>query len=380
MKQPAESVKREMRRLAAMAHEEELRRALLPVAAAFEEWRAGRLGSGELAVRIHEFHHGPARDLYKRYDLQPLHFAVAQGILTGVLERDAVPADVLEYCRGTLEFLQRDVPERRTDATSAPGPRFHRYVGIDYSGAQTPTSSLPGLRVFSAGRDSEPIEVQPPPSPRRYWTRRGLAEWSGSLLSGSEPVLVGIDHGFSFPLRYFQEHDLALDWDAFLDDFREHWPTDDEHTYVDFVRDGNRGSGAARTGKQSWRRLTEVRAGAAKSVFHFDVPGSVAKSTHAGIPWLRHLRRALGRRVHFWPFDGWAIPSGKSAIVEVYPALWSRGFAREGRTPDQHDAWSVAEQLRRFDRDGTLQELLAPGLTEAERAIAGIEGWILGVG
>jgi hypothetical protein len=42
MDQPAKSVKREMRRLAAAAHEEELRRALLPVAAAFEEWRAGQ--------------------------------------------------------------------------------------------------------------------------------------------------------------------------------------------------------------------------------------------------------------------------------------------------------------------------------------------------
>jgi hypothetical protein len=279
-----------------------------------------------------------------------------------------------------MDFLQGDVPERPTDATGAGGPRFHRYVGIDYSGAETPTSSLPGLRVFAAGRDSEPIEVPPPPSPRRYWTRRGLAEWLASLLSGGEPVLVGIDHGFSFPLRYFQEHDLALDWDAFLDDFREHWPTDDDHTYVDFVRDGNRGSGAARTGKRNWRRLTEGRAGAAKSVFHFDVPGSVAKSTHAGIPWLRHLRRALGPRVHFWPFDGWTVSSGKSAIVEVYPVLWSRSFAREGRTPDQHDAWSVAEQLRRFDRDGTLEDLLAPRLTKQERAVAGIEGWILGVG
>ena len=33
-----------------------------------------------------------------------------------------------------------------------------------------------------------------------------------------------------------------------------------------------------------WRRLTEERAGGTKSVFHFDVRGSVAKSTHAGIP------------------------------------------------------------------------------------------------
>ena len=64
--------------------------------------------------------------------------------------------------------------------------------------------------------------------------------------------------------------------------------------------------------------ITEERA-SAKSVFHFDVPGSVAKSTHAGLPWLRYLRNQLGDRVHFWPFDGWAIPAGKSAMVKVYP-------------------------------------------------------------
>ena len=69
----------------------------------------------------------------------------------------------------------------------------------------------------------------------------------------------------------------------------------------------SRGS-AARQGNARWRRLTEERAGGAKSVFHFDVQGSVAKSTHAGIPWLRFIRRQLGARVHFWPFDGWDIP------------------------------------------------------------------------
>lgn len=43
--------------------------------------------------------------------------------------------------------------------------------------------------------------------------------------------------------------------------------------------------------------------------------------------------------MHFWPFDGWEIPAGRSAIAEVYPALWSRSFAREGRDGDQHDAY-----------------------------------------
>jgi hypothetical protein len=29
-------------------------------------------------------------------------------------------------------------------------PRFARYLGIDYSGAQTPTASLLGLRLYAA--------------------------------------------------------------------------------------------------------------------------------------------------------------------------------------------------------------------------------------
>jgi hypothetical protein len=69
------------------------------------------------------------------------------------------------------------------------------------------------------------------------------------------------------------------------------------HVYVDFVRDGLHGNGADRSGNTRWRRLTEERAGA-KSVFHFDVPGSVAKSTHAGLPWLKYLRQKMGERVH----------------------------------------------------------------------------------
>jgi molybdate transport system substrate-binding protein len=125
--------------------------------------------------------------------------------------------------------------------------------------------------------------------------------------------------------------------------------------------------------------LTEERAGGAKSVFHFDVPGSVAKSTHAGIPWLRFIRRHLGNRVHFWPFDGWHIPAGRSAVAEVYPALWRRNFARADRTDDQHDAYCAAAWLRRADRDGSLAGFLNPCLTPPERALAQVEGWILGV-
>jgi hypothetical protein len=256
---------------------------------------------------------------------------------------------------------------------------FARYIGIDYSGAQTPTASLPGLRVYLAEGCAPPVEVAPPPSPRKYWSRLGIAEWLVERLVEDRPTLVGIDHGFSFPLRYFETHGLKPDWHDFLDDFQHHWPTDDDHAYVDFVREGVLGNGAARTGNSRWRRLTEERAGGAKSVFHFDVQGSVAKSTHAGIPWLRFIRHRFGQRVHFWPFDGWDIPAGRSAIAEVYPSLWRRGFVPEGRTGDQHDAFCIAAWLARADRDGTLAGFLKPDLSPPERAVAQVEGWILGV-
>jgi hypothetical protein len=256
---------------------------------------------------------------------------------------------------------------------------FVRYVGIDYSGAKTPIASLKGLRIYMADGDGPPVEVLPPPSPRKYWTRRGIAEWLIERFAEDTPMLVGIDHGFSFPLRYFEAHALELDWPAFLDDFQRHWPTDDEDAHVELVRKGMIGNGAARTGNARWRRLTDDQARGAKSVFHFDVQGSVAKSTHAGIPWLRIVRVECGERVHFWPFDGWAVPAGRHVLAEVYPSIWRRSFPNKCRTADQHDAFCIAAWLARADREGTLNDFLAPRLSQAERAVGQVEGWILGV-
>ncbi len=238
--------------------------------------------------------------------------------------------------------------------SNTPTPAFQRYIGIDYSGAETPESSLKGLRIYSAQGDAPAEELPPPPSPRTYWTRRGLAEWLADTLAEDRPTLVGIAHAFSFPLRYFEVHHLPPDWDAFLEDFQLHWPTDAAYTYVDFIRDGPRGTGAARSGLPRWRRLTEERCATARSVFQFEGQGTVAKATHAGIPWLRFLRRRLAQRVHFWPFDGCAVPAGRSALVEVVPAQWKHVYLPEGRSIHQHRAYTVATWLQQVDRDGRL--------------------------
>ncbi|EFL51993.1 conserved hypothetical protein [Solidesulfovibrio fructosivorans JJ]] len=260
-----------------------------------------------------------------------------------------------------------------------PRPAFGRAIGIDYSGAATAETGLAGLRVYTAQGTAPPTEAHTPEYGRKHWSRRELAVWLTQRLGEDVPTIVGIDHGFSFPLPYFERYGSPRDWPAFLDDFQAFWPTDAPSVTVQQIRDGAYGKEGTRPGNARWRRLSEIRTGRAKSVFHFDVPGSVAKSTHAGLPWLRFLRRELGDRVHFWPFDGWDFPSGKSVVAECYPALWSRSFPREGRTQDQQDAYSLAAWLRRADADGALAACCRPALTASERATAAIEGWILGV-
>lgn len=258
-------------------------------------------------------------------------------------------------------------------------PDFHRYIGIDYSGAETATSSLKGLRVYIATPASPPEEVPPPTNPKRYWTRHAIAHWLSEALASGPRTLVGIDHGFSFPLRYFEVHSLKPDWYAFLEDFQRHWPTDEPHMYVEFVRDGLWGNGAARIGQSRWRRICDIQA-RAKSVFHFDVPGSVAKSTHAGLPWLLFLKRTLQEKVHFWPFDGWEPAEQSSVIAEIYPSLWNRQWPQEDRTNDQHDAYVIAAWMRQTDAIHNLQRHFTPSLTPAHKTTARVEGWILGVG
>jgi len=161
-----------------------------------------------------------------------------------------------------------------------------------------------------------------------------------------------------------------LGWDGFLDDFVEHWPTHEPNTYVDFIRD----AGPTRIGWPTEFRLCERWTSSAKSVFQFGVQGQVAKSTHAGIPWLWHIRRHLGDRVHFWPFDGWAIPAGKSVIAEVYPSILRNRYPRDDRSPDEQDAYAVARWLRETCENGFLGEVPRPAADGGGEAGSGAGG------
>ena len=136
---------------------------------------------------------------------------------------------------------------------------FSRYIGIDYSGAETPTASLKGLRVYIADRESPPVEVMPSPSPRKYWTRRGIAGAAGGKHPGAgrhrSRVLVSIVLFRGVSLTGQPSSTISSSTGR---------PTTIIPTWIWSVF----GNGAARMGNARWRRLTEERAGGAKSVFH----------------------------------------------------------------------------------------------------------------
>ena len=56
-----------------------------------------------------------------------------------------------------------------------------------------------------------------------------------------------------------------------------------------------------------------------------------------------------------------------------------QGLSLRRTDRDQQDAFAIAEWLRLTDSAGTLSDFLCPVLGPADREIAKIEGWILGI-
>jgi DNA primase large subunit len=80
-------IKRLIREFAAEAYEKELSRELARLDKSFSEWRDGKINSGELSHRIHQYETGASRELFKKYNEGENDFNVAYAIVTGILDR-----------------------------------------------------------------------------------------------------------------------------------------------------------------------------------------------------------------------------------------------------------------------------------------------------
>lgn len=253
-----------------------------------------------------------------------------------------------------------------------------QFIGIDYSGAQTAWTPLRGLQVYCTDQSGQTTRVEPPTSlSTRLWTRATIAAWLQSAIASQPGTIVGIDHCLGFPRAYYEAWNVPTAWRAFADDLRQHWPAHLPDVTVDMIRTGRIGAADQRSGSARWRRLCEIQC-KAKSVFHFGVPGSVAKSSFAGIPWVMELATTIPL-LHVWPFDGWTPTPGAPVIAECYPTLYRGQYPVDGRTADEHDAYSISRWLYSMHASGNLPAVLAGPSDPTARSLAEVEGWILGV-
>jgi hypothetical protein len=115
MREHSKRVKRLIREYASRAYEAELSRALGALEQQFAAWRSGQICAGELSDRVYAFTRGPARELHQRYNTNLDAMQVAHAIVTGLLPRDTIPAELLEALQPIIAFYEHEQAEPEQD-------------------------------------------------------------------------------------------------------------------------------------------------------------------------------------------------------------------------------------------------------------------------
>ena len=88
--------RKELRRLAGVAYERELAKALESLEEDFKRWRKNKISAFELSELIHKFHNGVARDLWSFYTAGPAELNVKHAIADGVILKTEISTGILE--------------------------------------------------------------------------------------------------------------------------------------------------------------------------------------------------------------------------------------------------------------------------------------------
>lgn len=95
--------KAELRQIASEAWESELSSELEKLFEYFRSWTDHGMSAFGLTERIHEFHNGISRELYKRYTALPPEIAVARAIVLGLADEESIDPALLEKLRPLIE-------------------------------------------------------------------------------------------------------------------------------------------------------------------------------------------------------------------------------------------------------------------------------------
>lgn len=102
----SKKTKKEVRRLAAFAHERELKKALSDLNVKFKQWEKEKLDSFELDSEIHKFHNKISRENFKKYNSYDMkeHF-VSIAIAKGIIDKDEVDPEAYQELKSLIEKI-----------------------------------------------------------------------------------------------------------------------------------------------------------------------------------------------------------------------------------------------------------------------------------
>ena len=298
-------------------------------------------------------------------------------------------------------------------------PLFHTHIVVDWSARSKPSpkrKSKDAIWWAVARITRRGIRVGEPEYAR---TRQEALDRLGRLIASEahagRRVLVGFDFPFGYPkgvARYLAGRASAVAlWDwlaARIEDAPDN--ANNRYDVAAAINAAYPGIGPFWGRPSTWdfptiplrasarteqahhppeRRICDVRAKGAKTVWQLAYAGSVGSQILLGLPALRRLTAdpRLKGRAAIWPFEtGLRTPDPQVVIAEVYPSLLRnevRARQHDGEILDSAQVRVNAEAFARLDTSGGLALLFAgaPCLTPDERRIVETEeAWILGLG
>jgi precorrin-8X/cobalt-precorrin-8 methylmutase len=290
-------------------------------------------------------------------------------------------------------------------------PLFERYIAVDWSGNNSPTSGKDSIWIGEALRQGEAHTLTQSVNPTtRNEAIAVVEERLRDARAHGERVLVGFDFAFGYPKGAAHLISGQSSWRGLwqtLSQLISDGPDNKSNNYE--VAD-RLNAGFPTPGPRFWgrpaalphvnlltnksganfdlvaeKRIVEGLAKGTKAIWQLHYNGAVGSQALLGIPRLEQLRQSprIGQEIAVWPFetDFERRLSAPIVIAEIYPSLFEIDPAIHPRDRAQVEA--VASGFARFDVNGQLGELLAAPshLTPEDRdTILREEGWIVGAG
>ena len=98
--------RKELRKLAGLAYERELTKALKSLGEKFKQWNKNKITTFELSDFIHQFHNGISRDLWSFYASGHSETATRMALAKGVISKTEISAGILEKLKVSKIFLK----------------------------------------------------------------------------------------------------------------------------------------------------------------------------------------------------------------------------------------------------------------------------------